>query len=244
VNHDHEPLFFELHANGLNVRLIVIGLWLNELNELIGLISANEGFFVNVQHQMTVICDALFDVAVVFALNHAKRRNEEPSVAALQFKPVSVDRVINSHGWVEHQLVDAFSIVIDEFIVVMPSHDVGRGGLTVAQPNASIIYDLERRNVVAGQEHNIPYLNRGKEFIQLCQKQWNIGEKHVVLANQDMVPVALFGDFDAAQMAQTASNCAVVVPYGIESLGLQIAHSVFERSQLRFHVFVSVLARI
>ena len=209
-----------------------------------GLIPANEGFFVNVQHQMTVICDALFNVAVVFALNHAERRNEEPSVAPLQFKPVSVDRVMSSHDGVAHQLLDALPIVVDKFIVVMPSHDVRSGCLTVGQPNAGIVDHVEWRNIVAGQQHNVPYLNRGKEFIQLCQKQWNVGEQHVVLANQDMIPVALFGDFDAAQMAQAASNCAVVMPYGIESLGLQIAHSAFERSQLRFHVFVSVLARL
>ena len=214
------------------------------LTVLIGLTPANEGFFVNVQHQMAVICDALFNVAVVFALNHAERRNEEPPVAPLEFKPVSVDRVMNSHDGIAHQVVDAFPIVIDEFIVVMPSHDVCGGCLTVGQPNASIIDNAKWRNVVAGQKHNVPYLNRVKKFIQLRQKQWNVGEQHIVLANQDMAPVALFGDFDAAQMAHAATNGAGVMFYGIESFGIQIAHSAFERSQLRFHVFASVLARL
>ena len=52
---------------------------------------------------MPVIREALFNVAVILSLHHAERRDQKPAVPALQFKPVSVNGIIDFLLGIAHQ---------------------------------------------------------------------------------------------------------------------------------------------
>lgn len=116
---------------------------------------------------MPVICDAVFNVAVILPLHHAERRDQEPSVLALQPEPVSVNGVIQRLRGIAHEVVNSRTIIGNERVIVVRAHDVCRGGLTVADLNACIVYDPERRDVVARQQHHVPVRHGVHEFVQL-----------------------------------------------------------------------------
>jgi hypothetical protein len=82
----------------------------------------------------------------------------------------------------------------------------------------------------------------------LRQKQRHIREQDVVLAYQNMVPVALFGNLNAPHVAHAAADGATRrVLNGIKSFYRQVRHApvcIFESIQLRFHVLASVRARL
>ena len=127
-------------------------------------VALHELLLVQIQHQVPVVCDALLNVAVILALHHAERRDQEPAVPALQFKPVAVNGVVYLLRGVAHELMYARTVIRNQRVVVVRPHNVGRRGLAAADLNARVVYDAIWRDVVAGQQQHVPLWNRRHEF--------------------------------------------------------------------------------
>jgi len=156
--------------------------------------------FVEIQHDVAVVDESLFDVAEVVVLSDHEGQQQEPVVSLLQAHPKLVDGVEVRRARMMQIFLYSQSNVFNERVVVMPPHNISCCCLAVSDFHRMNRLGLYVGEVVAAEEHYIPAGRtficvvgaRGKELREMIPHFWLVDKQNIVLHNDDMWPFVPF----------------------------------------------------
>ena len=196
-----------------------------------------------------VLDNPFLNITIVFILRHGCGQDHVPGPRWLQALPRHVNRGLETDG-AASQGRRRFAEIGDKGFVIMARDNVARGCLAIghAAKNTGIggtlyyaVVLTERVDEIASDDNDVPCQVADEKGGQVFAQECGVGEGYVVLAYEDAWCVGGDGLFQAANMAQCASEGAVHRLDGANAMTIgNDAHLV----QLIAHVLQTVGASV